>query len=324
MQENIEPDKPKIPKDQENTPPELEEPSVSGDTPVSEPEEQKPDKSEEPKDQEDALPDLEEPSDSEDAPEPEFEEQKGEVLPPENKKGNGCGLFIFILLLFTVIISYLYYTDQIPKKMMEQIEPLLKPLEQEFVKLKPQSTARNSKKWTPEVDKETPDPSIQKEIKKTPFPIEEHISGFQMESTPEVDKGITKHMAKVSGETTLIKPEPETLVKKSEVKTQVPESEREMHKTETQIYETETEEPGVEIEKEKTPSISPTMAPAWSLSRKPTQKPIEETAVDEKPAKRSKAVQAYLDFVESTMIKAGELIKEGFFKGKDFLLKSVS
>ena len=68
----------------------------------------------------------------------------------------------------------------------------------------------------------------------TPFPVEEHVSGFQMESTPEADKEIEGYTAEVSGQATLIDPKPETLVKKSEVKTQVSEAEIEVHKTETQ------------------------------------------------------------------------------------------
>ena len=57
---------------------------------------------------------------------------------------------------------------------------------------------------------------------------------------------------------------------------------------------------------------------------KPAEKRIEETAVKERLAERSPAVQAYLDFVESTVVKTGELIKKGFIKGKFFLLKFVS
>ena len=103
-----------------------------------------PDKPEEPKDQEENLPELEETSVSGDTSEPEFEEQIGEVLPPEKKIGNGCGFFLFILLIVTGGIVYLYFTDQIPQKIMEQIKPLVKRPEQELAKLKPQSTPRNS------------------------------------------------------------------------------------------------------------------------------------------------------------------------------------
>ena len=53
-------------------------------------------------------------------------------------------------------------------------------------------------------------------------------------------------------------------------------------------------------------------------STRPSETQIQETAVEEKPAERSEAVQAYLDFIESSLVKVGELIKHGFNKGKDF------
>jgi hypothetical protein len=39
--------------------------------------------------------------------------------------------------------------------------------------------------------------------------------------------------------------------------------------------------------------------------------------------KRNEAVQAYLDFFESSLVKIGELIKTGFVKGKDFFIESI-
>jgi len=285
-----------------------------------------PDKPEEPEDQEETPPETDEPSVSEDPPDPEFEEQEGEVLPPEKKKGSGCGFFLFILLLLTGGSGYLYYTDQIPPQIREQIEPLLKPLEQQLARLKPQPAPQNSKKWVSEVEKETPEspvqkqvetPPIEKEIKNTRSPVEDHVSGSQVVSAPEVDEEIANDTAEISGNATQVEPEHEPLVKKPEVQTPVREEE-------TQIPEAETEEPEVVIEKpeeEKSPSAPPVMAPAPAASSKPET--IEETMVTEDPAERSEAVQAYLDFVETTLKKIGELIREGFTKGKDFLLKSL-
>ena len=61
-----------------------------------------------------------------------------------------------------------------------------------------------------------------------------------------------------------------------------------------------------------------------TLSPKPIERPIEKTEMKEKPTERSEAVQAYLDFVESTVVKTGELIKKVFIKGKVFLLKFLN
>ena len=80
----------------------------------------------------------------------------------------------------------------------------------------------------------------------------------------------------------------------------------------------------METKKEEAPWVSPMMT---SVPRTPTrsaEKRIEETVVQEKLVERSEAVQAYLDFVESTVIKTGQLIKKGFIKGKGFLFKSLN
>ena len=55
---------------------------------------------------------------------------------------------------------------------------------------------------------------------------------------------------------------------------------------------------------------------------------IEEPKFAEAPKQfkkneKNKAVQAYLDFFETTLVKIGELIKAGFAKGKGFLIKSL-
>ena len=55
---------------------------------------------------------------------------------------------------------------------------------------------------------------------------------------------------------------------------------------------------------------------------------IEEPKFVEAPTQfkknqKNKAVQAYLDFFETTLLKIGALIKVGFAKGKGFLIKSL-
>ena len=51
---------------------------------------------------------------------------------------------------------------------------------------------------------------------------------------------------------------------------------------------------------------------------KPSQNLIEEP-IQEKKKERNKAVQAYLDFFEASLLKLVELVKTGFIKGKDLL-----
>ena len=173
------------------------------------------------------------------------------------------------------------------------------------------------------MENEIPDPKTQKNIKKTPFPVEEHISGFEMESTLKADEGIANYTAEVSGNTTQIAKEPETLVKKPKVENQTFGAKTEIHRSEAQINEVESEVLEVEKNKEETLSVSPVMAPTQPPFQKPVNIPFEETTVEEKPSERNEAVRAYLNFVESTLIKAGELVKKGFTKGKNFLMKSL-
>ena len=310
--------------DQEDTPPEIEKSSVPEDTPDSEFE-----------DQENTPPEAEELSVTQDTPDPEFEEQQGEVLPPEKKKGRGFGFFLFIILILIGGVGYLYYAKQIPPIIREPLELLSKPLKNQLAKLRSESISRNSKKPVSKVEKKIQAPSVQektlkevtvfeKEIKNFPSPTEQHVSGFQVESKSEVDEGIANYTAQISGNTIQIEQKPKTLIKHFGVENQVSETEKEAHGTYVQVHEAEIEESKVETEKEEAPMVSPVMASSPLLSPKLIENPIEKTKIEEKPTERSKAVQAYLDFVESTVVKTGELIKKGFIKGKFFLLKFVS
>ncbi len=322
MKENNEPHKPE---DKEDASPEEKKPSAPEDPPESELE-----------DKEDTFPEAEELSVSEDTPDPEFEEKQGEVLPPEKKKGTGCGFVLFILILFIAGAGYLYYANQIPQIIREPLESFLKPLKNQLAKLRPESIFGKPKKPVSKVENKIPAPSIQeeglkevtvfeKEIKKIPSSTEQHVSGFQVESTSEVDERVANYAAEISGNNIQIEQEPKTLFKNPEVETQLPETETEEHETKTQANKTKIEkQPEIEAKREKVPWASPMMTPVPPTPPKPAEKRIEETVVQEKLVERSEAVQAYLDFVESTVIKTGQLIKKGFMKGKVFLLKFVS
>jgi len=322
MQKNNEPYKPE---DKEDTFPEKEKSSVPEDPPESKFE-----------DKEDTPPEAEELSVSEDTSDPEFEEQQCEFLSPEKKKRSGCGFVLFILVLFIGGAGYLFYAKQIPSIIREPLEPLFKPIKNQLAKLRPESISEKSKKPITKVKKKISTPSgqeealkevtvFEKEIKKIPSRTEQHVSGFQIESTSEVGEGVANYTAEISGNTMQIKQKPKTLVKNSGVETQLPEAKTEAHETETQAHKTKIEKQHeIEAKKEEAPWVSPMMTSIPRTPPKLTEKRIEETAVEETLAERSEAVQAYLDFVESTVVKTGELIKKGFIKGKVFLLKFVS
>ena len=281
-------------------------------------ESKKPNEAETPENEEELSDDkpTSKPSESSES-EPFYEEQEGEVLPSKKKKSSRYGLFLFILLLLTGGSSYLFYTDQIPPQIKEWIEPLLKPLEQQLARIKPTPAPRPPKKLISGVKEKAPDPIIEKEtliveeksvLEITPSPSnEENVSGSQTKTIPEINETDSNDPDKVAGTSTFIEPKLETLVEetKGEIIPEEPE------KTEADHAE----------------EISAPPAPAMTPHTQPTSN-IEEPKFAEAPTqfkknKKNKAVQAYLDFFETTLVKIGELIKAGFAKGKGFLMKSL-
>ena len=217
-----------------------------------------------------------------------FEEHEEEVLPPETKSYSGCGFLIFILLLLTGGGGYLYYTHQIPPKIMQWIEPLIgsQPKQNDQIVRTPVASPPEK---SPVILEEKPifeEPlSVEEEplIKiVSPHSEElEHISGSPTEFSSEpVDIHFS---AKISGNTIL-------LVK-----------------------------PGVEVVVEK-PEGQEGFVERVSVFSPPAPKPAEPDQPEK--GERNEAVKAYLDFFESALVKIGELIKTGFAKGKDFLMLS--
>ena len=256
---------------------------------------------------------LLEPSESE----PSFEEQEGKVLPSEKKKSNRYGLFLFILLLLTGGSSYFLYTDQIPPQIKEWVEPILKPLEQRLAIIKPASAPRPPKKIISGVKEKVSAPTIQKETliieekslpEITPSPSkEENISDSQTKTIPEVKEADSNYPDKVAGMPRFIEPKLKTLLEetKPEIIPEEPES----------------------LEADHADEIFAPPAPTTIPHTQPTPD-IEEPKFAEAPTQfkkneKNKAVQAYLDFFETTLVKIGELIKAGFDKGKGFLIKSL-
>jgi len=250
-------------------------------------------------------------------PETSREEQEGKALPSEKKKSSRYGLFLFIILLLIGGSSYLLYTDQIPPQIKEWIEPLLKPLKQRLAIIKPVSEPpRPPKKPILEAKEKVTDPTIQKEtliVEKesvpeiTPSPSkEEPNSDSQTKTIPEAEEAGSNYPDEVADTPTFIEPKLETLAEETKAETIPEESEK--------------------IEADHADEI---VAPPvlTTIPQTRSTPDIEEPKFSEAPTQlkknqKNKAVQAYLDFFETTLIKIGKLIKAGFIKGKDFLIKS--
>ena len=250
--------------------------------------------------------------------EPSFEEQEGEVLIPEKKKSSRYRLFLFVLLLLTGGSSYLFYTDQIPPQIKEWIEPLLKPPEQRLARIKPAPAPRPPKKIISGVKEKVPDPAIQKETviveeksvpKITPSPSnEERVSGSQTNTIPEAKEVGSDYPDKVAGTSTFFEPKLETLVEETKAEI-IPEESKNI----------EVEEHADEIFAPPTPATIPHTQPTPNIE----EPKFAEAPTQFKKNEKNKAVQAYLDFFETTLVKIGELIKAGFARGKGFIIKSL-
>ena len=282
-------------------------------------ESKKPNEAETPENEEELSDDkpTSKPSESSES-EPFYEEQEGEVLPSEKKKSSRYGLFLFILLLLTGGSSYLFYTDQIPPQIKEWIEPLLQPLEQRLATIKPAPAPRPPKKLISGVKEKAPDPIIEKEtliveeksvLEITPSPSnEEHVSGSQTKAIPEINETDSNDPDKVAGPSTFIEPKLETLVEETKAEIIPEESEN-----------IEAEDHADEVFAQPTSTTIPHTQPTPNIE----EPKFAEAPTQFKKNKKNKAVQAYLDFFETTLVKIGELIKAGFAKGKGFLMKSL-
>jgi hypothetical protein len=239
---------------------------------------------------------------------PGFEEQKREFLPPEEKKKSGAGkVFLFLILVLGGSGSYLYFNNLIPPKILNLIYPKSPPS-------KPLALITE----TPPFMEEVAEISLPTEIVEAPVvePAEPpeipetHISGNIAEPKPP---------AHISGsdfdQTVIEKNFPETTsLEEAQPEEQVEEESREVENLE------EAEPIEVHELTEEVKSI-----------REPVTELVEETILPSEPAslepqvpQRSKTAQAYLDFIESSVLKIGKLIGEGFNLGWDYLKKKLA
>jgi len=262
----------------------------------------------------------------------EFEEHDGEVIQPEQKKNNGCGFFILVLFLLTGGSGYLYYTNQIPTKIMQWVKPITNKLNLPIGKLTPAPTAEKS---VLEIEKQNSSPTIGEETsvpeKETKIEIpsassenktEEHISGSQSENEKDTtaepillpfknktEEHISGSQSEASPE--VIEPNKNANISGTSTKVeQVKIEEEEKIEEHEEIKDTPTKEPVL--------SVPTLLEPAPDLE-KPSKTNFQES-IQKREKERNQAVQAYLDFFEASLLKLAELIKTGLSIGKDFVV----
>jgi hypothetical protein len=219
---------------------------------------------------------------------PETPNDEGEVLPAEKKNNSGCRFLIFILLLLTGVGGYLYYTHQIPPQIMQWIKPLIESQPKQNYQITRPPVASPPEK-SPVTLEEKPNFEEFLSLEEEPpikivSPPSEEIEHLSGTLTELTSEPAdNRYFPKISGNTTLLaEPNVEIVVEESEGKKRFV---------------------------ERSPVFSPS-----------TPKPAEPDQPEK--GRRNEAVQAYLDFFESALIKIGELIKTGFAKGKGFLVQS--
>ncbi len=235
-----------------------------------------------------------------------FEEQDGEFLPPEERKKSAAGKFVlFLILVLAGSGSYLYFNNLIPAEILNLVFPKTAPS-------KPPALITQTPLFMEEVA-EVPVPT---EIVETPIAestaveppeetLETHISGnnVELEPTPNISGSDFDQTVE----------EKETLQETSNPEQAPPE---EM---------VEEESTGVENPEEAEPII------VQEVVEEAEWEPITETITLPEPTspepegpQRSKAAQAYLDFIESSVQKLGLLIEEGFNWCLDYFKKKLA
>jgi hypothetical protein len=247
------------------------------------------------------IPDLTEPG-------PGFEEQKREFLPPEEKKKSGAGkVFLFLILVLGGSGSYLYFNNLIPPEILNLFYPKSLPS-------KPLALITETPPFMEEVVKiplpteivESPvfEPAESPEIPET------HVSGNVVEPKPPA------HISGRNFDQTVIEGNfPETTsLEEAQPEEQIEEEPREVENLE--------EAEPIELH-EVTEEVESIREPVTELVAE-TILPPEPASLEPQVPQRSKTAQAYLDFIESSILKIGKLIGEAFNLGWEYLKKKFA
>jgi hypothetical protein len=249
-------------------------------------------------DNEEPIPEVEEtaPSEIPDLTEsgPGFEEQKRDFLPPEEKKKSDVGkVFLLLILVLGGSGSYLYFNNLIPPKILNLVYPKSQPS-------KPLALITETPPFMEELAEiPLPTESVEAPVVEPAEPPEipeTHISGNVAEPKPPM------HIHGSDFDQTFIEKnfsETKSL-EEAQDKEQVEEGPREVENL---------EEANPIIVHEVTELVAETILPPEPVSLEP-QVP-----------QRSKTAQAYLDFIELSVLKIGKLIGEVFNWGWDYLKK---
>ena len=245
-----------------------------------------------------------------------FEEQEGELLLPDEKKNYGTGkVFLLLILVLAGLGSYLYFNNLIPAKILNIIFPKSTPSmppalitqTDSFIEETPAIVETTESDEM--VETKIPDPTSilpkppetqtmhisghahiptlsGNESGQTTIKQETHVSGYKPKPTPTISGESLVGQLTIEGETQGIPvPNPANLIEEKELI---------------------LEQKSIEI-------------PVTESMSEPEPDPHEPVA-----PLRGKAVQAYLDFIESTMQKLVELTKEYFHISWNYLKGKLS
>jgi hypothetical protein len=239
---------------------------------------------------------------------PGFEEQKEEFLPPEEKKKSGAGkVFLFFIFVLGGSGSYLFFNNLIPPEILNLVYPKSQPS-------KPLALITETPPFMEEVDEiSLPTKIVEVPVVETVEPLktlETHISGNVAEPKPPA------HISGSNFDQMVIEENlPETTsLEEAQPEEQVKEEPREVENLE-EVDPIEVHKVTEEVEFIQEPVNEPV---AERIS------PLAPGSLEPQVPQRSKTAQAYLDFIESSVLKIGELIGEGLNWGWDYLKKKFA
>jgi hypothetical protein len=240
-----------------------------------------------------------------------FEEQKREFLTPEEKKKSGAGkVFLFLILVLGGSVSYLYFNNLIPPKILNLVYPKSPPS-------KPFALI-------------TETPPFMEKVVEIPLPTEIVEAPFVEPAEPAEPTEIPETHISVN----VAEPKPPADIPGSDFdQTIIEENSSETTSLEEAQLEEQVEEEPREVEnlEEAKPIVVHEVTEELESTREPVTELVAETILPPEPAslepqvpQRSKTAQAYLDFIESSIQKIGKLIGGGFNWGWDYLKKKFA